>query len=88
MWRRPFIARRSASVRIVEQPIDRGAECLEVVRIVDKEPRLVVDHLIHDPADGGRDNRAGLPHRLRDRQSEAFSEALLHDDGWRAAEEH
>src|SRR4029078_2618210 len=66
--------------RIAQQALDRGAEALEVARIVDEEARLAVDHLPADPPDRARDARPTLPHRLGHREPEPLREALLDDD--------
>src|SRR6188472_444526 len=66
--------------RIAQQALDRGAEALEVPRIVDEEARLTVYHLLDDPPDRARDDRPALPHRLGHREPEPLREALLDND--------
>ena len=51
----------------------------------DEQPVLAVDDLVLDAADRAGDHRPALPHRLGDGEAEALGEALLHDDGRRAA---
>src|SRR5438046_412478 len=75
----PELGRRpqtSFQGRICQYRFDRVPERREVARIHEDPTYAVVD-LVSDAADPGGDERASLPHRLRDGQPEPFREALL-----------
>ena len=79
--RRPWRSRRDGRPRSGRAAaLDGRAERLEVGRVVDQQAVLAVDDLVDDAADGARDDRPRLPHRLGDGEAEALGEALLDDD--------
>ena len=70
---------RGPFFRLLQQRSHSPAKQVEVSRVVEEHTSIRRD-LIDDPSDGGRHNWPGLPHCLRNGQSETLLEALLHND--------
>src|SRR6266571_2142815 len=51
-------------VAVAQERLDGPAEGGRVGRVVDEQAVLPAHHLVDDAADGGRDDRTRLPHRL------------------------
>src|ERR1017187_1512756 len=67
------------AVGVVQQPADALAEGSQVAGVYEEAGASVLD-LVSDAADPRRNDRAPLPHRLRDGEAEALRQALLRDD--------
>src|SRR5215211_5768714 len=77
---RPF-SQLPGSLGVAQQGADRVGEGAKVLGVTKEDTVDAVVDLVTDAADGARNNRTPLPHRLRDGESEPFGQALLDDDG-------
>src|SRR5439155_4760642 len=80
---RPFAARGAEpapQVSVAEEPLECRPQRLRVARL-DEEPRLAVDDEVAEAADRGRDDRAGVGHRLEARDAEALTARRARHDG-------
>ena len=71
---------------VAQQRLDGRPEGREICRVGHEQAVRAADDLVDDSADGARDDRPRLPHRLRDGEPEPLGDALLDDDGCVALE--